>query len=260
MHLSQLKENDNKSKPRILVAIPAYNEETTIQHVVNTVRRHLPGLDLLVVNDGSSDATAKVLCQLKVTTAAHLCNLGYGRAIQTAIKYAQINEYDMLVTLDADGQHHPEQVRGMLEEFMLCEVDVMIGSRYIKAKNYSDSPLGRRIGMRLFSALTGTITQQRVYDTTSGLKIIRRRAFEPLTKWQFVDFHAEAIIYLLRLGYRIGEYPITVSQRVHGQSMYSALSHIDYPLKTCMMVFLGVIQAGLNQRRNSYDRSGNNRT
>ena len=196
MHSSQFKEKNYHSKPRILVAIPAYNEEATIQRVVNTIREHLPGLDVLVVNDGSSDATGKVLRQLNVATAAHLCNLGYGRAIQTAIKYAHINEYDMLVTLDADGQHHPEQIRDMLEEFMLCEVDVLIGSRYIKTKNYSGSPLGRRIGMKLFSMLTAAITQQRVYDTTSGLKIIRRRAFCPLTKWQFVDFHAEAIIYL----------------------------------------------------------------
>ena len=242
----------NRVRPsanRILVAIPAYNEEASIRAVVNSVRESLPGFDLLIVNDGSSDATAQILHSLNVVTATHLCNLGYGRAIQTAIKYALNAKYDALVTLDADGQHHPEQIQGMIEEFRNGRWDVLVGSRYIEARNYSGVPLGRRIGTQLFSILTGLVTGQRIYDTSSGLKIMRRSVFEPLTHWHFVDFHAEVIVYLMRLGYRIGEYPITVSERKHGQSMYSALSHLEYPLKTSLMVFLGAIEASLTRRK-----------
>lgn len=234
---------------RVLVAIPAYNEKATISEVVQRVRESLPEFELLVVNDGSQDTTERVLQSLNVTTATHLCNLGYGRAIQTAIKYALVCDYDVLITLDADGQHQPEQIKDMFRECMANDWDVLIGSRHIKERNYAHSPLGRRLGMQVFSTLVGLVAGQRVYDTTSGLKVLRRGVFEPLTHWHFVDFHAEAIVYLLRLGYRVGEFPITVAERTHGQSMYSFLSHLKYPLKTSLMVLLGLIQANLTRRK-----------
>ncbi len=106
------------------------------------------------------------------------------------------------------------------------------------------------MGMQLFSVMVKLITGRRIYDTTSGLKVIKRRVFDPLLRWHFVDFHAEAIIYLLRLGYRVGECPISVAERTHGQSMYSALSHLKYPLKTFLMVILGLVEAELSRRRN----------
>jgi len=235
---------------KVLVAVPAYNEEATIREIVRQVRHSLPELELLVVNDGSQDGTALILEGLNVPTATHLCNLGYGRAIQTAIKYALKRGYDVLVTLDADGQHDPQQVQDILQECTDKGWDVLIGSRYVQERNYSSSALGRRMGMQLFSLLVGIVAGRRVYDTTSGLKVLRRSVFEPLTRWHFVDLHAEAIVYLLRLGYRVGEYPITVAERTHGKSMYSALSHLKYPLKTSLMVLLGVIEASLTRRKN----------
>ncbi len=235
--------------PRVLVAIPAYNEEATIQKVVDRVRESLPDFDLLVINDGSRDTTGQILDNLGIVTVTHLCNLGYGRAIQTAIKYALNSGHDMLITLDADGQHHPEQVQALYGESINAGWDVLIGSRYIRTRDYSDSPLGRRIGMQLFSIFVKLIAGQRIYDTSSGLKVIKRSVFENLAYWHFVDFHAEAIVYLLRLGYSVGEYPITAAERAHGQSMYSMLSHFKYPLKTSMMILLGVIEASLRRRR-----------
>jgi glycosyltransferase involved in cell wall biosynthesis len=239
----------DKPQNRILIAIPAYNEAATITNVINRVRDSMPDYDLLVINDGSRDNTGQILKELKIVTATHLCNLGYGRAIQTAIKYALQNGYEVLITLDADGQHHPEQIQMMTEEFGKNHWDYLIGSRYIKLRSYKEAPLGRRIGMQLFSLLTRLATGRRVYDTTSGLKVMRRTVFEPLTHWHFVDFHAEAIVYLLRLGFSIGEYPITISERKHGESMYNVLSYLKYPLKTSLLVLLGVIQASLTRRK-----------
>jgi glycosyltransferase involved in cell wall biosynthesis len=239
----------HSSASRFLVAIPAFNEEATIGEVVRCVRKSLGEFDLLVVNDGSRDATGEVLRSLNVVTATHLCNLGYGRAVQTAIEFALDCDYDALITLDADGQHHPEQVEGMVQEFLAGEWDVLIGSRFIETRDYSEVPLGRRVGMQLFSMLVRLVAGQCVHDTTSGLKVIRRRVFEPLTHWHFVDFHAEAIVYVVRLGYRVSEYPITIGERKYGQSMYSGLTYIEYPLKTSLMVLLGGLEAELARRR-----------
>jgi len=234
---------------RVLVAIPAYNEEETIEEVVRRVRESLPDFDFLVVNDASRDSTGEILERLGVATATHLCNLGYGRAIQTAIKYALSCDYDALITLDADGQHYPEQVLSLYYADMERSWDVLIGSRYAKTHDYSQAPLGRRIGMRLFSLLVWAITGHHIYDTTSGLKVIRRSVFEVLTHWHFIDFHAEAIVYLLQLGYSVSEYPISVAERTQGRSMYSLLSHLTYPLKTSLILLLGVVEPGLTRRK-----------
>ena len=234
-----------------LVAIPAYNEAATIRRVVDRVRAELPDCDLLVVNDGSRDDTAAALAGSGALVANHLCNLGYGRAIQTAVVFATRFGYDRLITLDADGQHDPAQVRPLLAEFDRGEWDILIGSRYSAARAYRGVPLGRRVGMQLFSAVVALTAKRRIYDTTSGLKIMGRRTFAVLTDWQFIDFHAEALVYLMRLGFRVGEFPITMDERRHGESMYSALSHVKYPLKTLLMVVLGLVQAGVSRRRAS---------
>lgn len=246
--MAEMKLN-NDANTRILVAIPAYNEEGTIETVVGRVRAALPDFDLLVINDGSMDSTGEILARLQVTTARHLCNLGYGRAIQTALKYALSSGYDVLITLDADGQHHPEQILRLYDSKKPGDWDVLIGSRYVATRDYSQSPIGRRLGMKLFSFLVLAITGEHIYDTTSGLKLIRRSAFEPLIRWHFIDFHAEAIVYLLRLRYRVAEAPITAAERTQGQSMYNWLSHVSYPLKTLLILLLGVVQAGLSRRK-----------
>jgi glycosyltransferase involved in cell wall biosynthesis len=233
----------------ILVAIPAYNEEATIAEVVQQLRQIVPDLDLIVINDGSYDQTGKILNELGVLTATHLCNLGYGRAIQTAINYALRQGYDALITIDADGQHSPDHILGIVQEFSNNQWDVLIGSRYVKSQHYVNIPPGRRIGMILFSYLVKLLTGQRIYDTTSGLKILGIKALKSLKRGHFVDFHAEAIVYLIRIGHRIGEYPIIVTERQHGQSMYSAFSYVKYPLKTFMMTILGFLEASLVSRK-----------
>jgi glycosyltransferase involved in cell wall biosynthesis len=239
----------SQSASRILIAIPAYNEAGTIADVVGRVRASLPGHDLLVVNDGSRDATGRIVEALDAAVATHLCNLGYGRAVQTAIMYALDRGYDALVTLDADGQHQPEQIEGLLREFESGGWDMLIGSRYVETRGYHGAPLGRRVGMQLFSVIVKAVMGRRVYDTSSGLKVIRRTVFAPLAHWHFVDFHAEAIVYLMRLGYRIGEHPVTVAERTQGHSMYTTVNYFKYPLKTSMLVLLGIIEAALTRRR-----------
>ena len=243
------------TRPSTLVAIPAYNEAATIRSVVERVAERLPDCDVLVVNDGSKDTTAAALDGTSAIVMEHLCNLGYGRTIETAVNFADRHGYDRLVTLDADGQHDPAQVPALLAEFDTGRWDLLIGSRYVLTRRYTGAPLGRRVGMRLFSVVVGAVAGQRIYDTTSGLKVFGRQTYRSLMNWHFIDYHAEALVYLMRLGYRVGEYPMTVEERRHGTSMYSAINHIKYPLKTALMVLLGVVQASMTLRGEGAPRS-----
>lgn len=227
----------------LLVAIPAFNEAKTIQGVIHGILQHLPAADVVVVNDGSKDSTEHVIHELGVLQIRHCSNLGYGRAVQTALKYARRHGYEALATIDADGQHQPSDLAGLVDRFSEKRVDLLIGSRYQALGNYNYAPPNRRAGMLFFSLLTRALTGRRIFDTTSGLRVIRRTTFDALTRWRFVDFHSEAIVYLLRLGYNIEEHPITTRVREHGGSMYAGLSGLAYPIKTLTMALLGTIEA-----------------
>lgn len=237
---------------RVLVAIPTYNERATIADVVRAVRKSAPNFDILVVDDGSGDGTGGVLQELNALVATHLCNLGYGRALQTAIKYAVARNYELLITFDADGQHNPEDIEPLYRRFVEADYDLLIGSRFVESRNYRAMPFARRLGMYVFSMLVRLLASQRIYDTTSGLKVIHRRVFGMLTGRPLVDFHAEVIVYLILRRYRVGEFPITVGARQHGASMYTWLSSIKYPLKISLLILLSVIETKLI-RRHSHD-------
>src|SRR6185369_13642118 len=154
---------------RVLVAIPAYNEEPTIEDVVRRVRAAAPMFDLLVVNDGSRDGTGAALVRSGVMTATHLCNLGYGRTLQTAILYARRCGYDALISFDADGQHQAADLPGLYDAFREGGFDLLIGSRFVNRHEYGAEPFARRLGMRVFSWVIALLTAQRVYDTSSGM-------------------------------------------------------------------------------------------
>ena len=239
------------SLPETLVAIPAYNEAAAIARVATGIREAVPEAAVLVIDDGSEDATPAVLRDEGIPCARHPCNLGYGRAIQTAVRCARQRGYRTLVTADGDGQHSPEDVRALFLASRESASDYLIGSRYLASGDYSSAPLDRRLGMQLFSWITGRLGPTRVYDTTSGLKAIRGTVFDALLRWHFVDFHAEAIVYLASLGYRIGEHPVGSRPRRSGVSMYTPLASISYPVKTLTMTLLAVAHARLERRRSA---------
>jgi glycosyltransferase involved in cell wall biosynthesis len=234
----------DKNRPiseRVLVGIPAYNEEAAITAVVRAVRAHAPGFDLLVVDDGSTDATGRILSGLGVATARHLCNLGYGRSLQTAIRYAHRAGYAALVTFDADGQHRAEDLVRLYRVYRERRCDLLIGSRFLGRGSYAYASRSRALGMRAFSGLVRLLTGQRIYDTTSGFRIFDRRTFSLLMDQPFADFHAEAIVLLLRRGFRVAEEPIDAGARQSGVSMYSSVSAVKYPLKTSLAAFVALI-------------------
>jgi glycosyltransferase involved in cell wall biosynthesis len=222
---------------KILVAIPAYNEENTIYSVIEGVRKALPEVPIAVVDDGSVDKTAAIVRQTDAVLLSLPCNLGYSNAVETLLTYAYRENYDAIALIDADGQHDPACLPEFISAFEVHGCDMLIGSRYVEARSYRGNPLGRQIGMAFFSLLTSVLLSTRIYDTTSGMKAIRRNAMEALLLGgNFIDFHAEAIIYLLNYEFIIQEYPITVKERQYGVSMYSFLSHLWYPLTVLLVI------------------------
>jgi glycosyltransferase involved in cell wall biosynthesis len=225
-----------------LIIIPAYNEQNSIGRVIEGVRKHAPGRDIVVVDDGSSDDTALAVSQCETPLLRLPCNLGYARAVQTGIKYAMKKRYEVVIFLDGDGQHNPEDISGLLSTLEEEQADVVIGSRFVGNARLT-GPLGRRLGMQLFSWATFLATGKRIYDTTSGFKAITRRAYEALASEQFVDFHAEALVALSFAGMKIVERPVVMAERTSGRSMYNWLSHFTYPLKTMLLVVISVFRA-----------------
>lgn len=233
---------------RTLIVIPAYNEEASIARVLANLRQVVPNYDLLVVNDGSEDATSRTVESLGVKQLKLPCNLGYGRAIQTGLRYALAHDYDIVVTFDADGQHRPQDIVHLVSAFQQYQVDMIIGSRFCDGSPYN-TPLGRRLGQLLFSYLTRILTGKRIYDTSSGFKILSARMCEMIVDGAFMDFHTETIVWASMFGLKVMEVPIVVEERLSGRSMHSLASIFLYPPQTLLLTLVAIMDA-LIARRN----------
>jgi len=227
--------------PRAIAILPAYNEEQTIAKVVRGLREAAPGVERLVVTDGSRDGTVAQVTALGERHLELVCNVGYGRAVQAGLHYAMRHGYDVVVTIDSDGQHDPRDVSRLIDELSRTGADVVIGSRFVSTRSYR-GPMGRQLGQLLFSLVTG-LMGQRIYDTTSGLKAMSAHACRTILGGRFLDFHTEVLVRLRMLGFRIAELPIDVHERSAGRSMYSFVSGLAYPIKTGLLVITGMIDA-----------------
>ncbi len=233
--------------PRVLVVIPAYNEEQTIASVIDSVRRFAPDYDRVIVNDRARDATGEIVDALGEKQLRLPCNLGYGHALQTGLKYGLLRGYDVVVSFDADGQHRAEDIRPLVEALLAGDAGVVIGSRYCDGRPY-EGPAGRRAGQILFSYLTGLLIGRRIRDTTSGFKAMRAWACSTIIGGVFMDFHTETIVRLSLNGCNIIEHPITMRERLHGRSMHSKISFVAYPLQTLLLTVVAALDALLLRR------------
>jgi glycosyltransferase involved in cell wall biosynthesis len=234
-------------KARVLIVIPVYNEENTIAKVIYGLRRAAPDYDRVIVNDGAKDATGRIVAELNEKQLWLPCNLGYGHALQTGLKYGLQHGYEFIVSFDGDGQHRPEDVPCLVEALVAHEVDMVIGSRFLHGRAYS-SATGRKLGQILFSHLTRLLLGRRIFDTTSGFKAMRAATCEAIVNGIFMDFHTETIVRLSLSGFKIIEHPITVYQRNYGRSMHSYVSIFAYPLQTLLLTVVATVDSFLARR------------
>ena len=237
------------ARRKALIVVPAYNEERNIVSVLEALRPFRSDFDVLVVNDGSSDATERLVNSTGVLQAVLPCNLGYSRAVRAGLRYGVQERYPFMVLFDADGQHDASDIPALVALLLAGETDLAVGSRYLGHPDRAGEPLGRRIGQRLFSRVASALVGRRLSDTTSGFKAMTSDVADELLRMQSVDMHAESLVYLSRLGFRVSEVPIRVRTRAHGTSMYSLVSHLTYPVQTGLMVCLGWFAASLRKAR-----------
>lgn len=221
---------------RVLVVIPALNEQGRIGTVVRRVRAQVEA-DVVVVDDGSTDATAAEAIGAGARVARHATNLGYGSAIQTGYRYALRHGYDAVLQLDADGQHDPDSIPVLLAA--LDTADVVVGSRFLGTGSYRP-PLARRVGMTLFGFIGGMISGQRLTDPTSGYQAISRAALDFYAHERFpTDYpDADVLAMVARSGLRLAEVPVKMKEAPDGKSMHSGLwKPLYYALRMSIALF-----------------------
>lgn len=233
---------------RTLVFIPAWNEQASIAEVIADVRKSLPGADILVVNDGSTDATTARARECGVLVAELPFNQGLGAALQTGYLYALREGYDFCAHLDADGQHPAEEVARLLEEVTSDRADLVIGSRYtdpdvdLGSDDYRPT-LSRRIGTSVFRFFLTLATRQRFTDTTSGMRAANRRVMSLFSAHYSPDFaEIESLQLAVRQGLRVEEVPVRMLERTGGSSFLT-------PLRSAFFIFKGVVVLLVGQFR-----------
>ncbi|WP_160135420.1 DUF2304 family protein [Halococcus salsus] len=208
------------------VVIPAYNEEATIEKVVNSLPKTIRGYLVMpiVVSDGSADATASRARSNGVTVVEHHLNQGQGGALQTGFAIAMREEVSIVVTMDGDGQHPSDRLERMVAPIIDDEADYVMGSRH-KGTDYSGNSVVRRAGIRVFTRLINLLTKSEITDCTNGFRAIRGTELSKLTLTEERFSAPELIIEARKNGLRLQEVPITIEERQAGETKKPQLGY-----------------------------------
>ena len=240
---------ESKISQKILIIIPAYNEEENIEKVVNNIVKNFPQYDCLVVNDGSVDHTGD-LCEKNGYAVLNLpINLGIGGAVQAGYLYAKKYKYDIAIQIDGDGQHNIAYAERMVELLEDGEADVVIGSRFIRKEGFQSSG-ARRVGIKLLSTLIRICTGTRVYDVTSGFRAVNRSFIEIYSKDYSSDYpEPEAIVTAVMYGGRIREVPVVMNERQGGVSSIKFWNSVYYMIKVTLAILVRRISYGVRRAK-----------
>jgi glycosyltransferase involved in cell wall biosynthesis len=227
--------------------MPARNESGRIGSVIQSVRQVLPGADVVVVNDDSSDTTQAEATDAGATVLPHPVNLGYGAGLETGYTYALREGYEWVLQMDADGQHLAEELPRVLQPLLCGRADIVLGSRFMPGQSaYAAGPI-RRLGQRFFGLLLRGLTGRRFTDPTSGFQALNRAAVEFLASGVFPCDYPDADVLLMshRAGLRIAEVPVRMRTRDGGTSMHSGLKPLYYGIKMLFSLFIVLLNFGV---------------
>ena len=223
---------------KVLVIIPAYNEQESIISVIDKLKKDYPKADYVVINDCSKDNTLEVLSENHTEYVNLPLNLGIGGGVQTGYKYAMKNGYDIAIQIDGDGQHDTSYLKNVIEPIEKGEADIVIGSRFINKQGFQSSGM-RRLGINFLSILIKICCGTKVLDVTSGFRAVNRTYIYEYAREYPVDYpEPEAIVKASLAGARIKEVPVIMKERESGTSSISPLKSVYYMIKVSLAIIV----------------------
>ena len=232
---------------KVLLIIPAYNEEESLRSLIEEIKAVCPEVDYLVVNDCSSDDTERLLEELGANYITLPCNMGIGGAVQSGYRYAAQNGYDIAIQIDGDGQHDVRFVKDMVKLIEDKQADVVIGSRFIDKEGFQSSQ-ARRIGIRILSMLIRLMCGAKVKDVTSGFRAVNRRFIELFAENYPDDYPEPEVIVTAKLyGAVIKELPVIMRERTTGKSSINLKRSIYYMIKVGLAIIICRISLGFRR-------------
>ena len=232
---------------KVLLIIPAYNEEKNIMTVINMITEKCPEADYLVVNDCSTDNTEKILSENGANYVNCPVNLGIGGAVQTGYRYALENGYDVAIQVDGDGQHDVTFVPQMVKEIEEGRADIVIGSRFVDKEGFQSSA-SRRAGIKILSFFIWICTGKHVKDVTSGFRAVNRKFIKIYSEDYPEDYpEPEAIVMGVINNGKVLEYPVIMRERLGGTSSINFKKSIYYMIKVSMAIFMRRLSLGFRR-------------
>lgn len=228
---------------KILIIIPAYNEEKNILRTYDEIKKYneknKTKYDVIVINDGSTDNTEKIL---QLNNIPHIClpaNLGIGGAVQTGYKYAYYNDYDIAIQYDGDGQHDINYVKKIIKPILDDKKDFIIGSRFVEDLSKFKTTKSRRMGISILSFFIKLMSGKKIYDTTSGFRAANKKIIEEFAK-EYPQEYPEPItnLELVKKGYRVDEIAVNMRERKEGKSSIHTWKNAYYMINVCLSIIV----------------------
>lgn len=221
-----------------LIIIPAYNESANIEKTVEAIIKEAPDFDYVIINDCSTDNTRQICEENNYNIINLPINLGIGGAVQTGYRYGYEEGYDVAVQVDGDGQHDPRFLETMAEYLENNNLDMVIGSRFIKKEGFQSSST-RRIGIKYFTILIQILTGKKITDPTSGLRMVGREIMSMFAYEYPKDYpEPESVVAILRKKKRVEEIPVIMKAREGGVSSISPKKSVYYMIKVTLAILI----------------------
>lgn len=223
---------------KVLVIIPAYNEQENIIRVIQDIQNNSTNVDYIVINDCSKDNTKKVLLQNGINFVDLPINLGIGGGVQAGYRYALENDYDIAIQFDGDGQHDAKYINNLIAPIENGQANVVIGSRFLEKEGFQSSIL-RRFGINFLSGLIYFLCGIRVHDVTSGMRAVDKKMIALFAEQYAQDYpEPEAILASGMVGAKIKEVLVQMRERMAGESSISAWKSVYYMIKVSIALII----------------------
>lgn len=232
---------------KVLLIIPAYNEEESILNTINNIKQNKDkftfDVDYIVINDGSTDSTSKILSENNIEHIDLLLNLGIGGAVQTGYMYAEKMNYDIAVQFDGDGQHDISSLPNLVLPLIDNEADIIVGSRFINpASSDFKTTFMRRFGIKIISFIIFITTGKRIFDTTSGYRAANKKVISYFANRYPVKYpEPESIVHLIKRKYRFKEVGVNMFERQGGKSSITPIKSIRYMIEVCSVILISTL-------------------